>query len=209
MTVDVNASIFTLRIPNMVMDFRIYSCPTSIDVKDLIMKMRQLNEGMRPGFLQLVDASRVLSEQHLVTACWHAVYAFQENINISRSMEIEMLLYLAATRQIEQALTIVGLSDNTKEAILVNVQNSPDNVEKAFQVFEESFSWNSSPNQIIQPSRDDVEQVLPLYLGKKESEISSHFLSHIKEHYRDDDAGFIQFCVKWIMGKIALTATLV
>ncbi len=208
MTEQTFPQLFELQIPNRYMSYRIYSCPTPLNLQQLISIMKSLNEENGNGFLQLVDATRIIDEKQLVSACWHAVYAFQEKMNISRSLEIETLLYLAGTRQIDQALNIVGLSPHSSQALLINVQDSSERISHAFQNFEKKFHWPIAKSQSILRTTDEIKQILKLYLGKKEDESLGLVTFIEKDHWKNENE-IIEFCVNWLLGRVALTATLI
>lgn len=69
--------------------------------------------------LQFFDPEIILNEDHIFSAIYFMLKAFQEGINISNKKNIELLLYLSANRQIKKALTFVGISEkNLKDGEL-------------------------------------------------------------------------------------------
>ncbi len=56
--------------------------------------------------IQAVDARYIAGPAHVRTAIEHADRAFDRGNNIARDRGLEILLYLAGTRQIEQALSL-------------------------------------------------------------------------------------------------------
>ncbi len=56
----------------------------------------------------LIDPFAIISELHLAVACANAVADFKDKQNIAKSVGIEMLLYLAFTYQIADAIRIAG-----------------------------------------------------------------------------------------------------
>ncbi len=193
-----------ITLPELWVDYRIYSSPTPLDVSKIVTEMKLLNEQLETGYLQLVDESRIIDEQQLLSACWHASYAFYEEMNISRSMDVETLLYLAGTRQIDQALEIVGLKEQTKIVLLVNVQRTPEEVMRAFELFEGIFQWPRSERNSISRTPDELVRLLSLYMrrdmdtGIKKQVTEKKTVERIRQHWID-----------WMMSRVALTATLV
>ena len=57
---------------------------------------------------QIFDADLVFGEEHLIVAYEHAKRAFEKGRNICKKIEMEMLLYAAGKRQINEAISLVG-----------------------------------------------------------------------------------------------------
>ncbi|MBC7128635.1 MAG: hypothetical protein H5T45_02760 [Thermoplasmatales archaeon] len=57
---------------------------------------------------QVFDADLVLGEEHLIVAYEHAKRAFEKGKNICKKIEMEMLLYAAGKRQINEAISLIG-----------------------------------------------------------------------------------------------------
>lgn len=201
---------FEFMMPDYFMEYRIYKCPRPLDLQQLISNMRKLNKESNSGFLQLVDATKIIHEKQLVAACWHAIYAFQEKMNISRSLEIETLLYLTGTRQINQALDIVGLSVQSSLALLINVQKNEEHILQAFNDFEKTFQWHLADSQHVRVTPEKIKSILSLYLGEKrngDESSGSEFLHFLETHPFESEDELIDYCVNWLLGYTALTAT--
>lgn len=84
------------------------------DVPVLLQRIKQLAIKYDIS-LQLVNADRVATKEHLQVASYHAQKAFQQKTATANSLEIETLLYATGQRQIAKALTLMGISPNTKD----------------------------------------------------------------------------------------------
>ena len=84
-----------------------------INVEDALKKLREFCKDC-----QIFDASVICGEQHIKAAYHHAKRAFKYGENISNSLSMEVLLYVAATRQIEDAIKFAGAKNNGKYAFL-------------------------------------------------------------------------------------------
>lgn len=71
------------------------------------------------ALLQFLNTKYILNSEHIYSACYFMYNAFLSHNNISKSKEIEILLYLSVNRQIKIAIRDFGLSDDTKKAINV------------------------------------------------------------------------------------------
>lgn len=104
------------------------------DVEDVLRQIKRLAKE-KGVILQLVDANRVTGKEHLELASYHAKKAFQQNSQISNSIEIETLLYATGQRQIDKALTLMGITPKTKNvaAVVLFPPVKPTNLSELFQ----------------------------------------------------------------------------
>ncbi len=101
-----------------------------IHIEDVEKFLKMLNELAKKHrvIIQLLDAGRIASREHLQFAVEKAKRAVREGRNIAKDLGIEILLYASGKRQIEQAMSmgvhpgkndvaIVVIGDNTTEVI--------------------------------------------------------------------------------------------
>ena len=62
----------------------------------------------------VVDASAVYNREHILAALMHAERAFAHGRNRARDKKIEVMLYIACTRQIKDALQMLKVSNDTR-----------------------------------------------------------------------------------------------
>ncbi len=86
------------------------------DVDSFISRVREVLPDIR---FQAFDADRVAGWRHLFFAAVNAVGAFEGGRGISRSLEVEALLYASCRDQISQAFEIVGVSERTVNVALL------------------------------------------------------------------------------------------
>ncbi len=63
--------------------------------------------------VQLFDLDRVAGSRHLLLATINAVKSYDSKRRISRSLGMEILLFVSGTRQISEAVKRVGISPET------------------------------------------------------------------------------------------------
>jgi len=99
------------------------------DVDGFISRVRGALQGSR---FQVFDADRVAGWRHLFFSAVNAVGAFEGGRGISRSLEVEALLYASCRDQISQAFDVVGVSEATVNVALLVLGESPGETEGAF-----------------------------------------------------------------------------
>ena len=86
------------------------------NVGELISRIQYISK-TRLLTIQAFNPESILSENHVIFSVRHALKAFSEKKNIAKSIETEILLRVAATRRIEEAIIRVGVK-NPKNVIL-------------------------------------------------------------------------------------------
>lgn len=75
------------------------------------------------SMFQFFDADFVLGKEHILWAYEHARRAFETNKNISKSMAMEILVYVSGEPQIANALKKVGIKSGCERIALVVDEN--------------------------------------------------------------------------------------
>ena len=71
------------------------------------------------GFIQIVSASCVVSEKQVLAALKYTYDSFEAGTNRLKSPELEFLLALTATRQLEGAISVCELPEGKSPCVLV------------------------------------------------------------------------------------------
>jgi KEOPS complex subunit Cgi121 len=87
------------------------------DINDFLGQIGEVSEEYDVT-IQAIDASYVVGRDHLGQAVRLADRAFERGENIARERSVEILLYAAGTRQIDEALTL-GVEPGTQPAVVV------------------------------------------------------------------------------------------
>jgi len=106
--------------------------PKEVQIKELL----ELNEMVRrqhnDTVLQFFNDIYVLNTEHVLHACYFVQKAFEDSNNILKKKNLELLLYLAANRQIKLSLEGFGVNDynlNNKK-ISFCIISSEDNIKQ-------------------------------------------------------------------------------
>ncbi len=84
-----------------------------INIEDAIKKLKDFCSPC-----QIFDASVICGKEHILAACHHAEKAFKYKKNVAKSLDMEILLYVAGKRQINEAIKFAGAKNNGKYAFL-------------------------------------------------------------------------------------------
>ncbi len=80
--------------------------------------------------IQLFNADFIFGKDHLYTAYKHAKRAFDQDKAIAKTLDMEILLYVAGEYQIKNALAKVGISENTTNLAFILVGSGEIQEEK-------------------------------------------------------------------------------
>ena len=80
--------------------------------------------------LQFFNAELVATWRHLYFAVLNALTAFRNKRNISKKLEVEVMLYASAQRQIRKAITLIGIKRESADVALVIIGEDRDYVNK-------------------------------------------------------------------------------
>ncbi|MFQ5940217.1 MAG: KEOPS complex subunit Cgi121 [Nitrososphaerales archaeon] len=88
------------------------------DVTALMSKLRSVNKRVA---IQAVNANFVASMQHVLGVLYQSIEAKKRGTLLSKGIEVDILLRLACTDQIDKALTYVGLRNGLNNVLVIAV----------------------------------------------------------------------------------------
>jgi tRNA threonylcarbamoyladenosine modification (KEOPS) complex Cgi121 subunit len=97
--------------------------------------------------VQFFDAQLVATAEHLYFATLNALQAFQTGTNISKSIAVETALYAAARRQIQKAISQIGVKPTSMAMAVVVVGASDSQVQAALD--ELSACFGAAPDDLV------------------------------------------------------------
>ncbi|TFG33686.1 hypothetical protein EU527_07315 [Candidatus Thorarchaeota archaeon] len=78
--------------------------------------------------IQFFNSRLIAGEIHLLSAAQNAVNAWRGNYMIARSLDVEIIVYASAQRQIHQALSLLGVKDGLTSISIVIVDKEEKKV---------------------------------------------------------------------------------
>jgi len=101
---------------------------TDVRIPNINAFFTRIRTEIEPNPIQVLDASFVAGEKHLLFTVLNALNAFEQGHNISESLEVEVLLYASGQRQIRKAIERLGLKPATSEIAVVVITATKDAV---------------------------------------------------------------------------------
>jgi tRNA threonylcarbamoyladenosine modification (KEOPS) complex Cgi121 subunit len=81
------------------------------ELTQLFELIEELQTSYMNSIIQIFNDKYIINQDHVFTACYYVQKAFLHNINISKKVNIELFLYLAANRQITLSIEAFGVSE--------------------------------------------------------------------------------------------------
>jgi len=85
--------------------------PKEVQIKELVELIGVIQSQHEDTVLQFFNDRYILNPEHVLHACYFVQKAFNTKNNISNKKNLELLLYLAAKRQIKLSLEFLGVND--------------------------------------------------------------------------------------------------
>ena len=98
-----------------------------LSVKNFLNKVRKKTNNIP---LQIFDANCIAGEKHVLFATLNALNAFKQKRNVSKSIEVEILIYASGQRQIAKAIEMIGLKEETSEIAVAFITIKEDDIQK-------------------------------------------------------------------------------
>ena len=110
-------------------DYTVFGAVGKIkDVQEFKEKVNSLQESLK-ATIQLFDAKVIFGVDHLVSATNHALRSLSRQEKLAKTFGMEIMLYVAAERQITGAIDKLGIADTTEEIAIITIGSiNPDGV---------------------------------------------------------------------------------
>jgi tRNA threonylcarbamoyladenosine modification (KEOPS) complex Cgi121 subunit len=136
---------------------------------DFQLTLRAIREKYPQVSVQFVDLDKVPGSRYLFLATLNALKSFHSSQPVSKTLSMEILLFVSANRQIDEAIRLVGMTPDTKKTAAVLVAESEKEASGAAELLSQVLKQNSSDALLDHWSTERIENVLSLYgIGSKE-----------------------------------------
>jgi KEOPS complex subunit Cgi121 len=95
-------------------------------IPDPELTLKHLRSVNTQAEVQLVKADLIAGPEHLRLAALNALYSFKGERRRSKSLAVELLLYISCQRQITKAIKLLGVDSMDSRVVLVALSGSKD-----------------------------------------------------------------------------------
>ncbi len=131
------------------------------DVDEFLRKLAKIDRENRTTN-QVFDASSIAGKEHLVHATRLAIIAHATKKNFASSMNIELVCWAAAERQITRAFEKVGLRKNSKDLAILTLGDSRARVNQASINIRHELSLKRA-DDVLDVTREKVSKLLKVF----------------------------------------------
>jgi KEOPS complex subunit Cgi121 len=150
---------------------------SAFDTKlDGVERVLQSFQGEHPDVsLQLVDLDKVAGSRYLFLATYNALKSFRSKQPIAHSLGMEILLYAAGNRQIDEALKNVGITPVTRRVAAIAVGTSRVQVLESAEALRDILKKEESDELLDKWDQDRIKRVRSVFgIGNKEVKALRH-----------------------------------
>jgi tRNA threonylcarbamoyladenosine modification (KEOPS) complex Cgi121 subunit len=127
-----------------------------------------INQKFPNAHFQLVDLNKVPGSRYLFLATMNAMKSFSSK-PISKSLGMEILLYIAASRQIIEAIRLVGVAPNTEKIAVILVGITEEDLRGAVDLLSRTIGQECNDELIDSWSKERIRNVRAVFqIGPKE-----------------------------------------
>lgn len=107
--------------------------------------------------VQLLNGQLIANEVHLLSAAQNAIEAQQGDYMISRSLDVEIIVFASAQRQIGRALEALGVYDGLDELALVVIGTKSSSVKQSIKSLTDAIGTETTPS--FAATKDRIERI--------------------------------------------------
>ena len=111
--------------------------------------------------VQFFDSALISNETHLLSAAQNAINAWRGDYMISRSLDVEIIVYASAQRQIHQALSMFGVRDGLDTVAVVIIDRNEKNVLDVLSTIIDALGQEQLPS--FAPSLEKIGTLMKTF----------------------------------------------
>jgi tRNA threonylcarbamoyladenosine modification (KEOPS) complex Cgi121 subunit len=145
---------------------------------------------------QFFNSSMIIDEFHLLSSAQNAVHAMKGDYMISRALDVELVVYASAQRQIGIALDIMGVKDNLSSLGIVCIDKDKSKVRTCLDEVSSRIGKTVSP--MFAPTPEKINTLMEIF------DISE---GELKQFIQENDlASRSQALSKCIVSRVSMVA---
>ncbi len=127
-----------------------------LDTDKLLEVAKSLSESVLA--FQFLNSMMIVDEMHLLSGAQNAVNALKGDYMISRTLDVELVVYVSAQRQIGRALDIMGVTDELSSVGVVCIDEDEKKVRECLMGIAEKVGEEISP--MFSPTSEKISSLM-------------------------------------------------
>jgi len=134
----------------------------NVKVKNVKNFFASLRKEIGETEIQFFDAKLIASREHLYFAALNALKAFQNRLNISKSLAVETLLYASAQRQITKAVDLLGIKPSSTEVAVLVIGKTELEAKRTLEIVSKQI-LGERDDRVLELSNEKMEGIEKLF----------------------------------------------
>ena len=122
--------------------------------------------------IQFLRADMIAGIEHIRFATKNAISAFNGPRRKTKSLAVELLLYISCQRQISKAISILGIRSNDPDIVLIGLAHAVEDLEKLSSAIRSVFDGEMD-DTVLEPRSASKRQQLMRVYGVTEKELDA------------------------------------
>jgi len=131
----------------------------NLDTDKLLKLARSLSESILA--FQFFNSLMIVDNMHLLSGAQNAVNAMNGEYMISRSLDVELIVYTSAQRQIGLALDIMGVKDQLESIAAVCIDENEKKIRQCLTEVSKRVGGEVSP--MFSPSSEKIRSLMEIF----------------------------------------------
>ncbi|MCK4567360.1 MAG: hypothetical protein KAU48_08625 [Candidatus Thorarchaeota archaeon] len=127
-----------------------------LDTDKLLELAKSLSESVLA--FQFLNSMMIVDEMHLLSGAQNAVNALKGGYMISRTLDVELVVYVSAQHQIGRALDIMGVNDELSSVGVVCIDEDEKKVRECLMGIAEKIGEEISP--MFSPTSEKISSLM-------------------------------------------------
>jgi len=142
-----------------------------VKIKDANSLLSLVRERTVDVEVQFFNAELIAGCEHLYFAVLNALKAFENKLNISNSLAVEVLLYASAQRQIKKAVELLGIKPSSSNVAVLVLAETESKVNKTLETVSH-LMLGEQDDSVLELTNEKFDGIRKLF-GISESELNA------------------------------------
>lgn len=151
----------------------------NVKIKDIDDLFNSIGSRLKSSHIQILDANLIAGFEHIYFAVLNALKAFETGINISKNLEIEILLFASGQDQIKRAIEVLGVKQSSHKIAVVIVSDSREQALSTLNAISEIVGGEPD-HSVIDLNKEKIPAIINAFKISRE-EIESSMRDSIED----------------------------
>ena len=142
-----------------------------VKIKDADSLLNLVREKAKDVEVQFFNAELIAGWEHLYFAALNGLKAFENRLNISNSLAVEILLYASAQRQIKKAVELLGIKSSSSNIATVVLAETELKAKEILETLSQTLDAKRD-DSVLELTEEKFDGIKKLF-GISESELNA------------------------------------